>query len=109
MSKDQNEKSTQFDFAVFEEYVLCFEIPVQYLLVVEVVECETDLYEPVHDLGLREEFALGLQDPVVHVPAFAVHHHDVQVLLFVQERIFVRNDVRVTQFLKQPHLGRGFK
>jgi hypothetical protein len=104
LRKEVKWEITEFDFAVFEEDILSFEIPMQYFLIMQIIQCKTNLHEPVHYLCFCEQFALGLEDPVVHVAPLAVDHHYVQILFFVQERVFVSHDVRVTKFLKKTYL-----
>lgn len=91
---------------LLEEEVLGLEIPVQDFLVVEVVDGEGDLGEPVEDLRLGEVLALLLHvfDFGVHVAEFAVDHDDAEVALVVGEGVLVGDDVDVPEFLEDLEL-----
>ena len=49
----------------------------QYLLIMQVIQSQTDLREIVHYLRFREMLALCEFYLVVHVAALAVDHHDI--------------------------------
>lgn len=78
----------------------------EYFLVVEIVDGECDLCEPVEYLGLSEVFAFFLHvfDFGVHVTELAVYHDDAEVALVIGEGILVGDDVDVAQFLQNLEL-----
>jgi hypothetical protein len=99
-----NAEVSEADSIVFlEEEILRFEIAVKNLLVVEVVDGEGGLGEPVEDLRFVKILALFLHefDLGVHVPRLAIGHDDAEIALLVSEGIFVRDDVDVPQLLQQ--------
>ena len=75
-------------------------------MVVEIVDGECSLGEPVEDLCLSEIFAffLHLFDLGVHVPQLTVHHDDAEVTVSISEAIFVGDDVDVPEFLQDLEL-----
>jgi len=84
---------------------LGFEVSVEYLLFVHVVQREGELGEPLED-GLvsgryvfGEAFVFVVPDLVVHVSSFAVGHHDVEAVFF-DEAVAVGHDVRVSELLQ---------
>ena len=66
---------------------------------VQVVECKHDLHEPVQHQVLGVVLAFCVLAPSVEIPALAVHHHDVEVLLAVQKGVLVAYNVGVPQLL----------
>lgn len=103
-----NPKISQLDPIILDtliplkEEVLGFEIPMQYLLIMEIVNSKCDLCDPVEYLGLREVLPLFLHllDLRVHVAQLAIHHDYTQVTLLIREGILIRYDVDMPQFLK---------
>jgi len=61
------------------------------------------LHKPVEYLRLRKRLALllGDADLAEHVAALAVHHHDAQVALLIDEVVLVGDDVWVAELLQQ--------
>ena len=79
-------------------------VSMQNLTLVQVEKRQRHLNQPVEDLVLRKVLSLARFDLAVDVSAIAVDHHYVQVLLSVHITIFVRHDVRMSNFLKQSNL-----
>lgn len=57
---------------------LRFDVPVQYLPIVNVLESETYLYKPVEHLVLGEQLPFLFTDPLIKVTTIAVVHGNVQ-------------------------------
>ena len=83
---------------------LRFDVPVQHIVLVHVVDREGDLDEPVHDLVLLEELALGCRDARSEVAPVTVRHDDAEVVLSIcEEAVLIRDDVGVSQALHELH------
>ena len=63
------------------------------------LQSKRDLDKPVHDLLFGQRLSL-LTETFVEITSRAVRHDDVQHLVFVLERLAVRDDVRVTELAK---------
>ena len=59
----------------------------------KVKKSQNHLGEPLHDLRLGEMLPLRVLDLRVNIAPLAVHHHDVELLLPVNKRVFEGNDV----------------
>ena len=87
--------------AILEKYILRLHIPVENLLLMQVVQREPNLYQPLPDLLLLEVLLLGGLYVGVHVSAVAVHHNDVEVLVAIDEGVLVGDNVWVRELLEQ--------
>lgn len=87
-----------------KEYVLRLQVPVQYLAVVDVLDGQRDLHEPVQDgvLGEALPVRLLLGDHLEHVAAVRLVHHDAQAPL-VHERLALGHDLGVPHRLEHMH------
>lgn len=67
----------------------------QYFLVVQVVDGECDLCEPIQDLTLSKILALFLHllDTGVHIAQLTIDHNDAEVAFLISEGILIRHDV----------------
>jgi hypothetical protein len=72
---------------------------VEDLLVMEVKKGQNKLHQPVQDLAFRERLPLPIFDFSVHVTSVTVKHNQVQILLSVDERVLVGNDVGMPDLL----------
>ena len=90
--------------SVFQENVLCFKVAMKDSSFVQVVNCEYDLDKPFQNLILREIFSFSTLYPSVHIAALAMNHDDVEELFTIKERVFVSDNICVSQFLQQSNL-----
>ena len=67
----------------------------QYFLVMKVVDCETNLCYPVHDLPLSKTFTFffGLFDFEVHIPHIAINHDNAKVTLSVSKGVLEGDNI----------------
>ena len=77
----------------------------QHLVVVDMLQAEGQLHEPVQNLRLREALiaVFGLFDPTLKVAPLAVVHHDADVV-FLHEAVMVANHIRMRQTLQHLNL-----
>lgn len=80
-----------------QEYVLCLQVPVQYLPVMDVLDCQCNLHEPVQNLVLREASSdlFLLRDHLKHVSPVRVVHYNAQTPL-VHEWLALCDYLRVS-------------
>ena len=107
-----------FDLAGFrEENVLRFQVSVQNFPIVNVLQRQANLDEPLTDLILRESSPqlLLLRDSLVHVAAVGVVHHDAEIsagvrgrgVLSVHEGFSVGDYVGMAQLAQQVNFVEG--
>ena len=91
--------------AIFQENVLSFHITMQDLALVQVQESKGHLRQPVDDLLLGEILAFSCMsfDFSVNITAITVNHDYIKELLPVDIRIFISDDISVSDFLEQSH------
>jgi len=99
---------TELERAVIhEEDVLRLEVAVDDVPVVDILERERELQEPLHDLLLRHPLVplLVVLYKAVHVAARAKGHDEAQLVgRLVDEAVLVAANVRVAQPLEQARL-----
>jgi hypothetical protein len=78
----------------------------QDLLIVEIIDCKSDLGYPIEDLGLIKVLALLLHllDAGMHVSELTVDHDDAEVALLVGEGVFIGDDIDVPELLEDLEL-----
>lgn len=81
------------DFVAREEYVKCFDVPMQNALAVNVLESIADLQEEPPDFVLLQGAITLLLEQESEITAFAVLHDDVQAVL-IDKALQVAHDER---------------
>mmetsp|Transcript_6079 Transcript_6079/g.14547 ORF Transcript_6079/g.14547 Transcript_6079/m.14547 type:complete len:244 (-) Transcript_6079:18-749(-) len=97
-----NPKVTKLDLPCgHEEYVLCLEVSVEHLAIMNVLQSEAHLHKPFHDRRLLKEGPLARFDGLVYVTTICVVHDDAQSSLPCHEHLLKTHNVGMVHLLQQ--------